>query len=379
MPGQYVDDVGATLDRLAPHVARSIDVPTAALERAFRPARRHDIPQLLALRRRVWTDAIWWDDEAFVRWRYFDRPSCPQPTYWVFERDGDLIAGVGTEPVALLIDGEPHGATRALDIMVDPAFDGRGLGAFMNLNLVARFPITLVTGTNNRSDNLVRRTWTHVTDLEAWKRPVRTAGMLSRSIGALGARALAPIADIVLRLDTARRRPRQQRGIEVRTLSDFSGVPDSLITSFAGAGRIVVRRDAQYLNWRFATNPRCRYRVFGAYDQGQFAAYVVARSDHARKGGRGEVVDWLAAGGKRACEALSVAFSAAFEWMSEAGATLVVGLSSPLAAGPLKERTYIRRAAERLPFLVRASSASLQARLLRGEDWYLTGSDFDGD
>ena len=158
-----------SFERLIPYVGQALGLADDKLLAAFRPAIATDLPGILDLRRAVTPD-MWWDDEAFVRWRYFRRMA-PDGTvpYWVFENGGTVSGACGLEPVTLVIDGRPVSAVRTLDIMVHPAMDGRGLGAFMNLMLFRRFPIAIVTGCNDSSRNLISRMFQHTADLVFWK------------------------------------------------------------------------------------------------------------------------------------------------------------------------------------------------------------------
>ena len=124
---------------------------------------------------------MWWDDQLFVQWRYFSRLiDGKDVAYWVFVKDGEVLGACGLEPVTLVIDGKPVAAVRTLDIMVRPDLDGLGLGVFMNLMLFKHFPITLVTGSNEKSHQLLKRMFHHTVDLRFWKAAIRAQGPHAR-------------------------------------------------------------------------------------------------------------------------------------------------------------------------------------------------------
>ena len=184
------------LERLGPPLARTLGLSFEGLLEAFRPATAlADGPAILALRRTVIGNALWWDDEQFVRWRYFDAEFGGHPRLSGIDAWKNQIVGfVGSRPVVLVVDGRPYEATRTLDIMVRPDFEGRGIGGFMNLVLLQRFPVSMVTGSNAQSHRLIGRSWQHILDLCGWKLPIASSQYLDRHLGRIGSMMLAPAA-----------------------------------------------------------------------------------------------------------------------------------------------------------------------------------------
>jgi len=191
--------VSRSFDRLAPYVGKALGLSEDALAQAYRPATESEIPQILALRKSVDRE-MWWEDESFVRWRYFTRHTeSGQIPYWVFVKDGEVVGACGLEPITLVVDGSAMPAVRTLDIMVRPDLDGLGLGVFMNLVLFRHFPVALVTGSNDRSHQLLTRMFHHATDLRFWKAPLRASSVLDAKIGPGPVdRIAAASADLVL-------------------------------------------------------------------------------------------------------------------------------------------------------------------------------------
>ncbi|MGH9160596.1 MAG: GNAT family N-acetyltransferase [Vicinamibacteraceae bacterium] len=371
-----------SLQQLGPYVSQSLGVPYERLREAFRPATAADVPRILELRRRV-SGGMWWDDEAYVRWRYFNPQLATQPTpYWVFEKENEIIGGMGLEPVVLVVDGKAHEATRTLDIMVRPDYDGRGLGALMNLVIFEHYPVTLVTGSNARSHKLISRMFEQALELRVWKTLVRSHDFIQRqmTLGPLTGMAAAA-GDVLLALQRRLRRKRPPRALEVRELSEFDDEVTALCRALEGHGHISVRRSAAYLNWRFVSNPRCRYRIHGAFDSGRLVGYVVTRLNLDRPNPRkeGDIADWLAlpAVGDRVSPGLFLMQVAADQLIQD-GAGIIRCLASGQTVPHLMDAVGFRlRAEERLPFFVRARSTTLHERLAGTEGWFLTGCDFD--
>lgn len=375
--------VGPSRAALAPYVSQAVGMAPRDLDRAFRPARVGDLSAVLALRRAVLTN-VWWNDESYMRWRYFDRATADagRLPYWVFERDGEIIGACGLEPVTLAVDGLARDAVRTMDIMVAPSLNGSGLGAFMNVALFSRYPIVLASGTNEQSHHLVRRLFVHVGDLTSWKSLIASRAFVeSRLQSAALTEIVANGTDLLLTLDRLRRRTFSPQGIVIEPLQAFDGRADALCRACERPGRVMVRRHAAHLNWRFVQNPRCRYRAFGAFDGERLVGYVVVRLNLERANPRreGEIVDWLAAPDLGADRALLPALiQAGLQALVDDGAELVTCAAFDTSIQAAMNGNLFRaRSAVGSSFYIHASEASVSARLSRPDGWFLTKGDFD--
>ena len=371
-----------SFERLSPYVGKALGLSEEALAQAYRPARESEIPQILGLRHSVDRE-MWWDDDSFVRWRYFSRRTeSGESTYWVFVRDGEVLGACGMEPVTLVVDGTAMPAVRTLDIMVRPDLDGLGLGVFMNLMLFRHFPITLVTGSNERSHALLTRMFHHTTDLRFWKAPLRARAVIDGKV-ALGpvGRILALPGDLFLTIRRSLSRVLPPAGVAIRETSEFDADVVALSRRCESPGRVIVRRSDEYLNWRFVRNPRCQYRIFGAFADGRLEGYLVTRLNLARPNPRreGEIVDWLAApvSDPRA-SVLPALVQAGVDGLIRDGAGIVTcAAAAPDLSTAMAATGFRFRPLERLPFFVRAADPALHSRLCSSEDWFLTRGDLD--
>jgi GNAT superfamily N-acetyltransferase len=369
--------------QLAPQLSRALGVPRDRLREAFRPATEADIPGILDLRRQVSGD-VWWDDNAYVRWRYFDPMFAGRSVpYWVFEKDREIIGGVGLEPVVLVVDGEEHAAVRGMDIMVRQDYDGRGLGVMMNLIVQEHFPVTLVAGSNERSHNLVSKMLEHTLDLRVWKLLIRTRRFIDRRVNLGPLRhVMAAVGDSALALDRARRRRRPPEYLQLRELTLFDEQVTELSRACDLAGRISVRRSAEYLNWRFTRNPRCHYRIHGAFEGARLVGYVVSmlKPTGQKHTCEGALADWLAdtCAGSGATP-LRFLMQAAMDKLIDEGANVISCLAYGAHSDQVIGAAGFRPRPPGVPFFVRASEAALHTRLASRQGWFLTGCDFDID
>jgi len=366
-------------EALIPYVSQAFGLTPEALASAFRPADPSDLHELLALRRAV-VPGMWWDDEAFVRWRYFGRrdPAGRVP-YWVFAHDGTVAGACGLEPVTLVVDGDPVPAVRTMDIMVRPDLDGLGLGAFMNLRLFQEFPIGIVTGSNDRSHRMLVRLFRHSADLVVWKTAITSRDLVHERLPmAHLAHVVSAAADSLLAL--FRRRINPPNGIDVRPISRFDDRVTALSRRCERPGRVLVRRSEDYLNWRFFENPRCDYIVHGAFAGERLVAYVASRFNLAHPNPRreGEIVDWMDEPGHRNDSALPALFASAVAELARREARIVTCAASGAGHHAAARANGFRlRSAQRIPFFARASVSGLHERLTAGGGWFLTRADLD--
>jgi hypothetical protein len=373
--------VTPSYDLLAPYVGQALGIPSDELDRACRPAHENEIPAILELRRAVVTE-MWWDDEPFVRWRYFSRRNDTGETpYWVFVRDGELLAACGLEPVTLVVDGRPVPAVRTLDIMVKPAVDGLGLGVFMNLALFKRFPVILVTGSNERSHALLTRMFHHTTDLLFWRLPIRARSVVDGRVGPGPlSRVVAWPLDLLLSVRSMSRRP-PPSGIVIGDMVSFDSRVTELSRRCEIEGRVIVRRSDEYLNWRFVQNPRCRYRILAAFAGDRLEGYLVTRFNLTKPNPlrSAEIVDWLVAPSLDSARSILAGLVqvAADECRREGAWSITCAGADPDLFAAMEAAKFRFRPGERLPFFFKASDPAVHRRLSSAPDWYLTRGDFD--
>jgi hypothetical protein len=92
-------------------------------------------------------------------------------------------------------------------------------------------------------------------------------------------------------LIVARRRPLRA---EVRVIQRFDESFTALWDKLAPKFDVAVRRDAAYLNWKFATAPHVRYTMAALVRNGETAGYAVYRHVHEPRGRVTLLVDFLA-------------------------------------------------------------------------------------
>jgi hypothetical protein len=252
----------------------------------------------------------------------------------------------------------------------------------MNLVLFKRVPIILVTGSNARSHHLLTRMFHHAADLRTWKIAIRTKAVVDEKLG-LGplSAPVSTVADLAMAATRVIQRAATPAGVEVRSLSAFDSQALALSRRCELPGRLLVRRSDEYLNWRFVRNPRCAYRIVGAFRDNRLEGYVVTRLNLRRPNPRreGEIVDWLAAPANQAADSvLPSLMQAGLDGLIDEGAAIVSCVAAASGIDMTLEPLGFRfRPGERVPFFVKAAEPSVRSRLSSGTSWLLTRGDID--
>ncbi|HEY0705191.1 MAG TPA: hypothetical protein VGG33_00235, partial [Polyangia bacterium] len=365
------------LDRLSRALGRLLGRDAAALHESFVAATVADLPGLLRLRASVLGPEMTWDDEAFLRWRYFGAggPGAPANVLWVLhDNAGQPQSCLGVEPQALHVGTDMVAAGRFMDVMVEPKIKSLGVGAWMNLVLQQKHEVSLAVGATKDSYNLIRRVFSPLPDRHSWKLLVRSEDFLKRNTPRLaripGVSVLADAALGVGRYALARG---YGLGLEVAPLSNLNGLETAvaeLDQSMAAVGWTFSQRTAAYLSWRYLRNTRRHYQLWGAHRQGRLVGLLVTRM----VAGRGELVDWLwdaRAAEPGRSQIITALFARAAEDLARQGATTVWTRTLGAPGEEAAVRLVMRRRKERDTVAINTSSPGRLAALTSAR-WFLS-------
>ncbi|MEO6950732.1 MAG: hypothetical protein ABI321_02885 [Polyangia bacterium] len=361
-------------------VGRALGMKPDELRAGFRAATRAHLPQILEIRRKILGERLAWDDERYLAWRYdFDGAGHSRGTCFVVVRNERVLGLVGAEHVRLTYDRDLVPSLLIMDIAVDPAIDGSGLGIWMDLALFDAHPVVLAIGANPNSVGLVEKLFHALPHRTHYVTPVRFTRFFQKRLGRERlATMLALPANVVVRAWRKLTRLRD-RGLVLRKLTRFDASVEALFSRRAAPDEITFERTAATLNWRLFGNPRARYEVVGAYDGdtlvGYIASHRTARRDALREVG---IADWLIdARHPKAFEALvlDVLRRAVRADMDLVHATPLLARSGPTL------RRLGFRATKRTYNLVgvRVQEPERWPRLLDGAAWYLNEANTDRD
>ena len=182
--------------------------------------------------------------EAFLTWRYLDNPA-GGPLVCVAREEGVIIGSYSVSPVVLDCDGEPRPSALSMTTMTHPAHNGKGIFKTLATTLYERMNSThdLVWGFPNANSHFAfanRLAWGDIYEV-----PTLTLSLEKAKVDSVA----------LVRDDGFERSYRLVKRRE----------------------RIAVRKERDYLRWRYLANPINRYRTFVVMDGGEVSSFAVTK------------------------------------------------------------------------------------------------------
>lgn len=328
-------------------------------------------------------------DAEGLAWRYDRNPHGGSISLLVREPGGRGVSGYACSPRRALAWGAeasaaPIGETG--DVMTHPEWRKRGL--FSDLDRAAMraaaergWPVCFGLPNRRSAHIFLELGWERVGTVRPWTQVIADGpaareergkeGRLRRWLTPLGARHGA----------RARRRlEREGAGFDLRDLERFPREVEALSREVEPHFALMVRRDADYLDWRFLASPSRRFRVLGAFARdGAFAGYAVVQLPR-----DGEPLGWLVDALAPDRRALAALLAGALGRIEAAGASLAraTAIDGSWWAARLGEAGFLapRRENHLIVILHVHDPAHPLARAARdARSWYLTDGDRDDE
>lgn len=256
----------------------------------YRPDDRRAVD---ALYRRVFgTDAaeasrLRWD------WQYRSNPNNVGhgPEIWLAREGRAIVGQYATMPVRLSIAGREVQGSWGMDVMVAPERQRQGLGEVLFRTWDRNVGASLGLGLSDASYRLFQKLrWPDVGPVPCFVKPLTRRALRRPEWPALVNRAVSALTFPLVRI-VARNRPLRA---EVRLLNRFDDSFTALWTAIAPSLGLAVRRDAAYLNWKYASAPHVRYAIAALRRDDRNVGYAVYRHSHEPRGRVTLLVDFLA-------------------------------------------------------------------------------------
>ena len=276
--------------------------------------------EVLALCRRTWGD-VEIADASYHRWQYQENPAGPALAALARERStGALVGQFGAVPLRISVDGETRIAALALNVVTDAPYRRRGVfvrlaGAADERMADAGVTFAFAMPNENSFPGFVRRLgYGHVGDVPLLVRPLNVRRIVAQRTPLPGLGVIAGVLarPLVPPLPSA---VSSVQGVAVTPVEQFDKAFDAFWERIRGRQRVMVVRDATYLDWRFRQIPLRRYECLQAAVDGKLAGYIVLRVAEIAGLQGGLIVDFVVdppPAGERAGRALLAQTTARF-------------------------------------------------------------------
>jgi GNAT superfamily N-acetyltransferase len=230
------------------------------------------------------------------QWQYLDGPARDPagPQIWV-ARDGEVLLGqYASMPVHLHWGGREVRSSWGMDVFLLPEARGRGVGTQLFTTWSNHVDVALGLGLTPSSYGLFKKLrYDDVGPVPFFQRILDPAAVLRRRAGWAGA-LMAPLLRAWLAL-RAPAPPRPDRALAVAPVEAFGADHDAFWDQARAGYAMCVRRDAAYLDWKYARCPHQRYDLWEVREGGTLRGFAVSRDDDYRGLRLGWIVDLFTA------------------------------------------------------------------------------------
>jgi GNAT superfamily N-acetyltransferase len=237
--------------------------------------RPEDRAAVEALFRRMHGDAA---AEPFLerwQWQYERNPNLPNglPLIWLLRDDDEVIGEYATMPVRLTVHGKEIDAAWGMDVMITPEHQRKGYGRLLFDAWDRGVGAAIGVGLTDASHGLFTKLrWPDMGRVPRLLKPFSaraTTQVTTKGVGRALAHATRPFRNLI-----ARYRP---LGGQVREIVRFDDSLTRLWDRVSPKFAFAVRRDAPYLNWRFAEAAHVKYTIATLVRGSETLGYVVIR------------------------------------------------------------------------------------------------------
>ncbi|MBM7571338.1 GNAT family N-acetyltransferase [Aquibacillus albus] len=235
---------------------------------------------------------------AHWKWKFEGTPSL----ILVFEEKNEILGHISLWLFEGYIGGEEKKLGVRVDTMVDP--DARGKGIYKQLNEAMiehanEAGISILHGFPAEKAKALLQKYTdgkHIADISRFYivlKPWKIAASIHKI-----AKPLQFFDGLYQAKKLRKVRPNFPEGIKVEAVQHCDERFDELAEKTKNLKKVMVKRDAAYLNWRYFNHPDNEYSMFAINKNGMLQGYVVIKKETMqKKNGEltlGFIVDWLA-------------------------------------------------------------------------------------
>jgi GNAT superfamily N-acetyltransferase len=286
------------------------------------------------------------------RWQYAENPrrEAEGPAIWVAREGTSVLGQYASMPVALRWGGREVRSSWGMDVFLRPEARGKGVGARLFTAWSDHVEVALGLGLTPSSYGLFKKLAYHdVGPVPFYQRVLDARAVARRRLGGLAGTLAAPL----LSLGWALRHPDRPLppGPAVERVASFGPEFDALWERAGASYAMCVRRDAAYLQWKYASCPHRAYDLWAAREGGVLRGFAVSRHEDYRGLRLGWIVDLFADAGDAA--ARDALLSAVLDSFRAAGVARAQAFALHAGLGDALRRRGFREAPSPMQFCVR--------------------------
>lgn len=244
-----------------------------------------DDEELFSLYREVFGEDLTESSRRRWRWQYLDNPhTAPDgPEIWVARDGGALLGQYASMPVRLWWGGREVRSSWGMDVFVRAEARGRGVGQVLFTAWSDHVEVALGLGLTPSSYGLFKKLrYDDVGPVPFFQKVLDAGAVARRRLGRVAGTLVGPLVALGLGLRHPERTRAGHEAVQVAAIHEFGPEYDRLWERARGSFALCVRRDAAYLNWKYARVPNRRYDLSEARRGGELVGFAVSRvAEHA--------------------------------------------------------------------------------------------------
>lgn len=218
----------------------------------------------------------WWN------WTYFNNPSGTS-RIWLAIHDGKIIGHDALIPVKIKAGKDIVKGSQNIDLKVHQ--DYRRLGIFFALSKkmfkeAGKEKIHITYGFPNEQAYLghLKHGWFDVYSLRVFIKPLNTENILKKYIVNKSLlKILTIIVNFIIKVLFKSRLSPKSDDITITMVSSFDKRINDFWRKVSADYNIIVTRNMEHLNWRYAKIPNVRYSIYVAEEKGQICGYIILK------------------------------------------------------------------------------------------------------
>lgn len=214
------------------------------------------------------------------QWAHLNNPAGTS-MIWLAEHDGKIVGVHLLVMINMKIGRETIKGGEPIDTMTHPEYRRQGISFTLGRKLLSeagKKGVCLEFAFPNQQNYQVRKKsrWLDVCAFQMMIKPLNLEKILKKRIkNKFMLKIGTVIGDIFLKIFYRTKRPPEVDGLTITKISSFDDRINDFWKKISNDYEIIVVRDKEYLNWRYADVPNVDYTIYLAEEGGEICGYIV--------------------------------------------------------------------------------------------------------